>query len=387
MQGQFSRRFERYLQDDFLEGHIHWFSLVNSMMMVLFLSGMVLLILVRTLRRDLQFYRDIEAAGLDDDDSGWKQVHADVFRPPRFLPILCAGVGAGGQLVVLAGSVILLAFFGELHEERGVLLTFAAVIYALSSAVGGMLSGSLYQQCGGKRWIRTSVLTAAVFPALVAIVGGLLDALATAYQSQSSIPLSTLALLYLLWAAVAFPLGLLGSMLGRHLGPFKSPPPCKVSSIPRVVPPTLWYMETSLHMLIAGLLPFGAVFIELYFLFSSFWHYQYYYVFGFLGLVFINVILVCCCMSVLLVYLLLNREDHRWWWLAFVAPSSTGFYVFLYSIYYFNHITLMHGLLQTCFFFGYMLLGSIAISLMCGAVGFISSYFFVKVIFKNVKVD
>ena len=224
----FSRRFERYLRDDFLESHIHWFSLVNSVMMVLFLSGMVALILVRTLRRDLQFYRDVEAAGTEDDDSGWKQVHADVFRPPPGLTLLAALLGSGLQLCFLAAAVILLAFFGELHEERGVLLTFAALLYALSSALGGMLSGSFYQQNGGKQWIRTALLTAVVFPGAVAAVGLVLDLMATAYRSQSSIPLGTLALLVLLWAVVAFPLTVIGSMVGRHVGPFRGPPPCKV---------------------------------------------------------------------------------------------------------------------------------------------------------------
>lgn len=125
----------------------------------------------------------------------------------------------------------------------------------------------------------------------------------------------------------------------------------------------------------------------MYYLFSSFWHYQYYYVFGFLGIIMFNVLLVCVCMTILIVYLHLNREDHNWWWLAFAAPASTGIYVFLYSIYYFNHITMMHGFLQTLFFFGYMLLASVAVSLMLGSVGFVSAYWFVRLIFRNVKVD
>jgi transmembrane 9 superfamily protein 3 len=127
--------------------------------------------------------------------------------------------------------LIAIAFFGELHEERGVLLTFAAVLYALSSALAGMLSGSFYQQNGGKQWIRTALLTATTFPAFVAVVGLILDLFATGYRSQSSIPLGTLFLLLLLWAAVAFPLTIVGSMVGRHVGPFRAPPPCKVSQV------------------------------------------------------------------------------------------------------------------------------------------------------------
>lgn len=53
------------------------------------------------------------------------------------------------------------------------------------------------------------------------------------------------------------------------------------------------------------------MFIEMYYLFSSFWHYQYYYVFGFLALIFVNVLLVCACLSVMIVYIHLNMEDHQ----------------------------------------------------------------------------
>ena len=33
----------------------------------------------------------------------------------------------------------------------------------------------------------------------------------------------------------------------------------------------------------SGLLPFGAIFIEIFFIFASIWSYKYYYVYGFLA--------------------------------------------------------------------------------------------------------
>jgi transmembrane 9 superfamily member 3 len=48
----FERRFDRYLEYDFFEHKIHWFSVFNSFMMVIFLCGLVALILMRTLRND-----------------------------------------------------------------------------------------------------------------------------------------------------------------------------------------------------------------------------------------------------------------------------------------------------------------------------------------------
>jgi len=52
----FHNRFERYLDNEFFEHQIHWFSIFNSFMMVIFLCGLVALILVRTLKKDYQKY-------------------------------------------------------------------------------------------------------------------------------------------------------------------------------------------------------------------------------------------------------------------------------------------------------------------------------------------
>ena len=62
MPGKWEDRFDRYLDDSFFENQIHWFSIFNSFMMVIFLAGLVSLILMRTLRKDYAKY-----AAEDDD--------------------------------------------------------------------------------------------------------------------------------------------------------------------------------------------------------------------------------------------------------------------------------------------------------------------------------
>lgn len=114
----FDTRFNRYLEYDFFEHKIHWFSVFNSFMMVIFLCGLVFLILLRTLRNDFARYAkdedlDVEGMQVIGEDTGWKQVHGDVFRPPENLEFFCAIVGTGWQLVVLVLFVILYAMLGE----------------------------------------------------------------------------------------------------------------------------------------------------------------------------------------------------------------------------------------------------------------------------------
>lgn len=42
---------------------------------------------------------DVEALEVDmSEESGWKTVHGDVFRPPQRLPLLAACVGTGVQV-------------------------------------------------------------------------------------------------------------------------------------------------------------------------------------------------------------------------------------------------------------------------------------------------
>jgi transmembrane 9 superfamily protein 3 len=52
----FARRFDAYLDYPFFEHQIHWFSIFNSFMMVIFLTGLVSMILMRTLRNDYAKY-------------------------------------------------------------------------------------------------------------------------------------------------------------------------------------------------------------------------------------------------------------------------------------------------------------------------------------------
>ena len=84
------------------------------------------------------------------EDSGWKQVHGDVFRMPENLTLFSALIGTGWQLVTLivcsVAFAILGEFHGEVYEERGELITTLIVCYALSSSVAGYASGSNYKQ-------------------------------------------------------------------------------------------------------------------------------------------------------------------------------------------------------------------------------------------------
>jgi len=63
---KFEDRFDKYLDPSFFQHRIHWFSIFNSFMMVIFLVGLVSMILMRTLRKDYARYAKDEELEMDD---------------------------------------------------------------------------------------------------------------------------------------------------------------------------------------------------------------------------------------------------------------------------------------------------------------------------------
>ena len=154
----------------------------------------------------------------------------------------------------------------------------------------------------------------------------------------------------------------------------------------RVLPGTLSLPVASL---VCGVVPFGASFVELYFVLDSLWMEAYYYLFGFAACGFILLVLAAAEVASLLTYYTLCAENHRWWWRAFLAPATTGLYVFGYAAYYYGaHLQdEAFDVLQAGLFFGYMALVALGVALVAGAAGFLASLKFLAYIFAQIKFD
>eukprot|EP01105_Mastigella_eilhardi_P007627 TRINITY_DN1912_c0_g1_i3.p1 TRINITY_DN1912_c0_g1~~TRINITY_DN1912_c0_g1_i3.p1 ORF type:complete len:391 (+),score=128.66 TRINITY_DN1912_c0_g1_i3:72-1244(+) len=185
-------RFQKYLDYNFFEHQIHWFSVFNSFMMVVFLVGLVTMIMMRTLHRDFAAIGVKDEEGDDfADESGWKKVASDVFRAPRHPQALAVFIGSGTQLAVLVLLVVITAALGTFYQRRGRIVTAFIIIYAVTSFVGGYSSGSLYARARGHHWISTAFLTAIAFPGACVCIEFCMNFVASLYGSLSAVPITT----------------------------------------------------------------------------------------------------------------------------------------------------------------------------------------------------
>ena len=163
--------------------------------------------------------------------------------------------------------------------------------------------------------------------------------------------------------------------------------PMRVSQVPRPVPQQPWFMHWWLTVLAGGLLPFGAIFVELFHIMSSIWLHQIYYLYGFLIIVFCILAITCAEVAIVLCYAQLNFEDHNWWWRSFLGAGSSSMYLMLYSVAYFFHKLEISSVVSALLYFGYMSVFSFAFMFLAGTFGFFATFAFVRKIYGSIKVE
>ncbi|KAL5661190.1 hypothetical protein ACJX0J_028315, partial [Zea mays] len=216
------------------------FSIVNSLMIVLFLSGMVAMIMMITLYKDITNYNQLDDQDEAQEETGWKLVHGDVFRAPVHSSLLCVYAGTSVQFFGMTLLTMMFALLGFLSPaNRGGLMTAMVLFWVFM---------------GGER-------------------------------SSGAVPFGTMFALFLLWFGISVSLVFVGSFLGFKQLAIEDP--VKTNKIHRQITEQAWYLQPVFAILASGILPFGTVFIELFFILTSIWLNQFYYIFGFLFKVFV----------------------------------------------------------------------------------------------------
>ena len=364
---EWSNRWDMYFKNQDESSRIHWLAIVNSLVIAGLMTAVVTMVWNRTMHGDTKT-RDgpleegkgkmrrkihsgartprlgekspsglldkFEEDGLSSDDesiediTGWKLLHADVFRTPSYAGLLAPMIGSGCQLVFMATGLLVLSCLGVLNPSfRGGFISVGMGLFVFAGIFSGYFSGRVYKTFGGVNWRKNTLMvsangwkeihiasadisqTALLVPGMIFSTIFVLNLFVWAQGSSTALPFGTVVGLAALWLLIQLPLVYGGSWFGYYrCKPWDHP--TKTSSIPRQIPGSAWYTKGWTSILIAGLVPFAVIFIELLFVFRSLWQDKsgYYYVYGFLSVVSLVHILTVIEVTVVAVYIMLCSE-------------------------------------------------------------------------------
>lgn len=383
---KWASRWDSYLRTSVADSQnsIHWMYIVTSLVVTICLALITSIILLRTLHRDFNRYNS-PSEDDNQEEIGWKLVHADVFRPPFRAQLLSALVGNGVQIITMFGGVMFFAMLGFLSPAaRGGLLTCVILLFVFMSFVAGYTCGLLIKYFDCQEWKHVFVC-GALFPGTVCVSYFFTDIINAAHHASDAVPFLTLLTIFSLWLCISIPLTVLGASFAFHQVPITNP--VNIGKLAREIPAQRFYLTEPFLLLVCPLVPLGAAFMEIKFILAAIWQGAVYYVFGFLTIVFIVWIVTVALTAIITVYYMLCYENHRWWWTAFFAPGTLGLHLFVYLTYFFYSQLDITSTASTLLYFIYMGLLSVAYGLAAGAVGVISSMLFARKIYGSIKID
>eukprot|EP00775_Hariotina_reticulata_P011626 gene11626-11770_t len=386
---KWSTRWDSYLRMP--GGKVHWFSIMNSLLIVLVMATLVAMILIRTIRRDLAKYEQLVADGSPDmkDESGWKLLTGDAFRAPTNSRSLAVHVGSGVQTLCVSLVTLLLATLGFLSPaSRGALLTTTIILFVFLAFVAGVSAVALWgvMERTYEGWVGVALHVSLFLPGIVMMIFTILNIALKHTGSLGAVPAGIYFTIVALWFFLSVPLTFVGGFMATKLPIISFP--CKTNQIPRQIPPAPLVAHPVLLFFSAGILPFGTMFIELYFAMTSLWLGFFYYLFGFVFLIGLLTITINIEISVLCTYVQLCAEDYLWWWQSFYRGGSVAFYVALYAVAFLGSaLHNLSGFLSILTYLSYMSILILGLFTAMGTVGFLSSFLFVYKIFAAVKQD
>merc|ERR1719240_523166 len=259
------------------------------------------------------------------------------------------------------------------------------LLFTFAGIVAGYFSARFYKTWKGEDWKTATILTALFYPGIFFTIFFVLNLFIWGQKSSGAVPFTTMFALLVLWFGISVPLVFLGAYFGYRKPAMSLP--VRTNQIPRQVPAQPWFIRPLFTSCVGGILPFGAVFTELFFIMSSIWQHQFYYLFGFLMLVLLILLVTCAEISIALTYFQLTSEDYRWWWRSFFTSAASAIYIFGYScLYYTTRMQIGHHV-GALLYFGYMGLISYTFALITGAIGFTATFVFVRAIYGSIKIE
>lgn len=366
---------------------IHYFSIGNTFLIIICLTVVLFVIVLKAIKNDFARGKGID--DIDDplEESGWKLIHGDVFRPPKHAQFLCSIVGGGNQIFIGGSIVLLIAALGFLAPlNTGSMLTTISIVYIIVSPISGFLSAKLFRTIGKDTW-KSFILSSGLIFILPSIALYFIANFVFSYNdSTASITFKTLAELILLFFCINMILHVIGCILGLRSNEYDMP--ARVNQLPRPIPTQPIYLNPFVTSFIGGVISFMTILVQMYLIYQSLWtNLSYYYLFGLLFMVIILLFIVVTELTIFLVYLQLNNEDYRWWWASIRVSGSCGVACMIFSILFMVMRFHPPDASSYIIYIIFSTMISFGISLGTAAIGFNTSFLFVRKIYGALKME
>ncbi|XP_034342263.1 transmembrane 9 superfamily member 2-like [Arvicanthis niloticus] len=375
---------EDYDMETTTDTNLQWVRLVNFFFVVLPLCGLVILLILRSICRDIARYNLVKISVYDQRQFGWRLIHGSVFRLPEHGMLLSILLGQGTQVFIMTFLSLFLAGLGFLTPEQTALVNYGVVLWLILEIPAGYVSAKMYKTFKGVNWKMHFLLTTLLFPGIVFADIFIMNLILWMEGSSAAVSFRTLASLFALCCGVSTPLTFLGVYFGKK-EEFEFP--LHTEKAPHVSSQRTFFTKATITIILGSLLPFGCIFLQLSYILNHIWSPHMYYLFAFLLLLFLILMISCSEAAVLLCYFHLCAEDCSWWWRAFLTSSFTSVYIFIYALHYFFTKLQITSIGSTFMYFGYTFILVLAFFLFTGTIGFFSCFFFVTAIYGVIKVD
>ena len=198
---EWSNRWDMYFKNQEESSKIHWLAIFNALVIAGLLTAIVVMVWNRTMSGENKSSRDVALEdgkvkvkrtkkqtgnrsprsgektpsglldGLENDDSlssddesiedvtGWKLLHADVFRTPAYAGLFAPLIGSGSQLVFMSTGLLILSCLGILNPSfRGGFVSVGMGLFVFAGIFSGYFSGRVYKTFGGMNWRKNTLM-------------------------------------------------------------------------------------------------------------------------------------------------------------------------------------------------------------------------------------
>lgn len=394
-------RWKLFFKSEVDDDEMHWISLVNSLVLVAFLSTVVAAVLLRTLNRDIQTYNSLDIAtnGIavetdanDYTNSGWKLISNDVFREPWSSVFLCLLLSSGVQVFFTIIGVLIASTTGLMGPNvRSSILSTSLLLFIVGGCAAGYSGIRFYKNFTQELFVKRSFVLSLIFggflPFVVLVSVLILNCIVWAKDSSTALPFGTVVLLIFFFLTLEMPLSAIGGFIANRSAPSKIN--ANLSKPIRSIPRQPKFTSYIYAIPVFGLLPFGTIYVELLFVFRSVWleKTSFYYMYGFLLFTILFLSVIVMESVIVSIYVSLTYGDYRWQWRSFIVGSSVAWYVEVYSIYYFFVYLKVTDFSSIILYLSYTTILSILLGFAFGALGLYSASIFIYRIYGAIKAE